>query len=146
VRVIGRWIGLALMLAGIVAIGELALHRNRRARRQRADLLAHGVDVVGSVAAIRSVRVGTYGGQQWRAVITFELAGAPHRVEEQWWPGDGLPATVGAAVPLRVDPRDPSRVLVNPGRPPSIEADRVWRGFQLLLAALTLLAFVVALP
>ncbi|MBU6335286.1 MAG: hypothetical protein KGS47_12910 [Chloroflexi bacterium] len=143
---VGRWIGLALVLAGIVAIGELALHRNRRTRARRADLLARGVDVVGSVTAIRSVRVGTYGGHQWRAVITFELAGAPYRVEEQWWPGDGLPATVGAAIPLRVDPRDPSRVLVNPGHPPSIEADRVWRGFQFLLAALALLAFVMALP
>jgi hypothetical protein len=134
------------MLAGIVAIGELALHRNRRARRQRADLLARGVDVVGIVTTIRPVRVGAYGGQQWRALITFELAGITYRAEEQWWPGDGLPDTVGAPVALRVDPRDPSRVLVNPGHPPSIEADRVWRGFQFLLAALALLVFVMALP
>lgn len=138
-----RVAGLVLMLLLVVGIGEVSVRRNRRRRAELERLKAHGTPVVGTVVGLRRVSAGKYGAYKWSATIGYVALGAEHLLVEQWWPDDNRPTQEGVSIELVVDPENPKRAMVTGASTLSVESDRFWRIFQVVLATGVVVVFLI---
>lgn len=139
-----RVVGLILALLLVIGVGEVAVRRNRRRRAELERLKAHGLPIVGTVVGLRRVSAGKYGAYKWAATISYNVVGEEYRIVEQWWPDDNRPTQEGSSIDLVVDAADPKRAMVTGGSTPSVESDRFWRIFEVVLSVGAIIAFVLA--
>lgn len=139
-----RVVGLVLALLLVIGTGEVGLRRNRRRRSESERLEKNGIPVVGTVVELGRVSAGKYGAHKWSATIAYTVRGEEHRTMEQWWPDDDRPTKEGTTIDLMVDPEDPKRAMVSRVSAPTVESDRFWRAFQVVLSVGVIVAFVLA--